>query len=238
MPLRQNLARYVIVALFTCVAVVGTASLAAEEHDAGFVALLAGDDLEGWIEEPHVFFRQKHPGVSAWSLKAGVLHADGSHGNAGFLRYDKKLCDFILRLEYRMSTKCNSGICFRSPVPYTTLKPNTLPSNLGYELQIMDDAGQAVADRGTGSFYGKLAPTVNAARAAGEWNTLELECRGPRIRATLNGQVVQDIDHTKVAELNDRSRCGYLSLQNHGRNIDFRQVRLKDLGGSESSCAE
>jgi hypothetical protein len=199
------------------------------DQDAGFLSLLAGNELTGWVEEPHEFFRKKHPGVSVWSLKDGVLHADGSHGNAGFLRYDKQLCDFVLRLEYRMSKKCNSGVCFRSPVPYSTLKPNTLPSGLGYELQIMDDAGQPTSDRGTGSFYSKLAPRLNAALPDGEWNLLELECRGPKIRAVLNGQVVQDIDHRDIPALRDRAECGFLSFQNHGRDIDFRCIRLKDL---------
>src|SRR5262245_4963905 len=118
-----------------------------EDANEGFSAILSGSELTGWVEEQHVFFRKKHPKVSVWSLRDGVLHADGSRGNAGFLRYDKQLGDFILRLEYRMSKKCNSGVCFRSPVPYTTLKPNTLPSGLGYELQITDDAGQPPADR-------------------------------------------------------------------------------------------
>jgi hypothetical protein len=115
-------------------------------------------------------------------------------------------------------------------VPYTTLKPNTLPSNLGYEFQIMDDAGQPASDKGTGSFYNQLAPRVNAAKPAGEWNSLEIECRGPKIRATLNGQVVQDIDHTAVPALAKRPECGYLSLQNHGHDVEFRRIRLKELG--------
>ena len=200
-----------------------------QADELGFKPLLAGNDLVGWVEEPHGFFRDKHPGVRFWSLADGVLHADGSHGNAGFLRYDRKLCDFILRLEFRMSKGCNSGVCFRSSAPYTTLKPNTLPSNLGFELQIMDDASTPPSDKGTGAFYAKLAPRVNAARAAGEWNTLEIECRSSRIRAVLNGQVVQDLDHTTVPELASRPACGYLSLQNHGHDIDFRQIRIQEL---------
>jgi hypothetical protein len=210
-------------------AVLSSAALAGDLDETGFVPLVVSNELTGWVEEQHDFFRAKHPGVTTWSVQDGLLHADGSHANAGFVRYDKKLCDFILRLEYRMSTKCNSGVGLRSPVPYTTLKPNTLPSTLGYEFQIMDDVGKPATDTSTGAFYGRLAPTANAARAAGEWNTLEIECRGPRIKATLNDTVVQDIDHTQVPVFADRQQCGYLSLQNHGHDIDFRNVRLKEL---------
>jgi hypothetical protein len=207
-----------------------TTTIAAEPVDeTGFTPLLA-TDTTGWVEEQHDFFRAKHPNASTWSVQRGITKADGSLGNCGFLRYNKTLCDFVLRLEYRMPGQCNSGIGLRSPVPYTTLKPNTLPSNLGYEFQIMADAGEPVGDKCSGSFYSKLAPKVNAARPAGEWNSLEIECRGPHIRATLNGQVVQDIDHTTIPALQDRPECGYLSLQNHGADIEFRHIRLKELG--------
>jgi hypothetical protein len=199
-----------------------------EPRDDGFKPLLDGNDLAGWIEEPHAFFRMKHPNVSTWSVRGGVVHADGSHGNAGFLRYDRTLCDFTLRLEFRMSRGCNSGVGLRSPVPYTTLKPNTLPSTVGYEFQIMDDAGQPPTDKSSGAFYGRLAPTSTAARPAGEWNTLEIECLGPRIKATLNGVVAQDIDHRQVPALADRQECGYLSLQNHGHDVDFRRLAIKE----------
>jgi hypothetical protein len=224
----QRNVRFSVLALSTIVCV-ATASATDAVDDASFTPLLA-TDTSSWVEEQHDFFRAKHPNVSTWTVRSGITQADGSLGNCGFLRYEKKLCDFVLRLEYRMPGKCNSGIGLRSPVPYTTLKPNTLPSNLGYEFQIMDDAGQPVGDKGSGSFYNKLAPRVNAARPVGEWNSLEIECRGPRIRATLNGQVVQDIDHTTVPALSDRSECGYLSLQNHGADIEFRHIRLKELG--------
>ena len=216
---------FVLAIIVTCLA---TQASASDDGEAGFTPLLVGDTT-GWVEEQHEFFRAKHPNVSTWTVRDGVTRADGSRGNCGFLRYDKKLCDFVLRLEFRVSAGCNSGVGLRSPVPYTTLKPNTLPSNLGYEFQIMDDAGQPANDKGTGSFYNQLAPLVNAAKPAGEWNALEIECRGPRIRATLNGQVVQDIDHTQVLSLADRHKCGYLSLQNHGHDVEFRRLRLKEL---------
>jgi arylsulfatase A-like enzyme/acetyl esterase/lipase len=201
-----------------------------ESDDDGFALLLAGNDTAGWVEEQHEFFRAKHPEVKTWSVRNGVASCDGSLGNCGFLRYDRKLCDFVLRLEYRMSAKCNSGIGLRAAVPYTTLKPNTLPSNVGYEFQIMDDAGSPASATSTGSFYGKLAPSANAARPVGEWNTLEIECRGPQLRATLNGQVVQNIDQRQVPALTERPQCGYLSLQNHGHDVEFRRIRLKELG--------
>lgn len=103
--------------------------------------LFAAGDLTGWIEEQHDFFKKKHPNASTWSVKDGIVSCDGSLGNCGFLRYDKKLSDFTLRLEYRMSNECNSGVCVRVPKPYESTDL-TLPSRSGYEIQILDDAGK------------------------------------------------------------------------------------------------
>ena len=114
-------------------------------------------------------------------------------------------------------------------MPYTTLTPNTLPSNVGFEVQILDDAGKPASPGSSGAFYGVLAPRANAARRACCWNSLEIECRGPRIRVILNGQLVQDVDQTKIPGIAARPLAGYLSLQNHGGSIRFRNVRLKEL---------
>jgi hypothetical protein len=203
--------------------------LSAPPAEEGFVRLFPGDSLNGWVEEQHSFFKRQHPNQRTWSVKQGVLGCDGSLGNCGFLRYEKPLADFILRLEFCVPKGCNSGVGIRARVPYTTLNPNTLPSNVGFEVQILDDAGKPASKGSSGSFYSVLAPRLNAARPAGEWNPLEIECRGPHIRVTLNGQRVQDVDQTKIPDIAPRPLSGYLSLQNHGGSARFRNVRLKDL---------
>ena len=191
------------------------------------VRLLPGNDLEGWVEEQHDFFKKKYPDVRTWTAKEGVVSCDGSHGNCGFLRYDKKLADFTLRLEYRMSKNCNSGVCIRVPTPYDGIPDKTLPSHTGYEVQILDDVGTGPSLTATGSLYNLVPPEVNAARPAGVWNELEIVCHGPRIRVSLNGRVVQDVDQTTLGAIRERPRSGYLMLQNHGHAIDFRNIWLK-----------
>jgi hypothetical protein len=198
------------------------------EHTGDGIRLFAAGDLSGWIEEQHYFYKAKHPNVRTWSVKDGMAICDGSTGNCGFLRYEKKLSDFTLRLEYRTAKNCNSGVCIRTRVPYDGQPNKTLPSHVGYEVQILDDAGQPASQTATGSFYGLVAPRANAAKPAGQWNSMEIVCRGPKIRVTLNGQLVQDVDQTQIEAIRDRSQSGYLSLQNHGGNIEFRNVWLKE----------
>jgi hypothetical protein len=45
----------------------------------------------------------------------------------------------------------------------------------------------------------------------------------------LNGEMVQDVDQSKIDEIKDKPLCGYVSVQNHGKTIDFRNLRLKQL---------
>jgi hypothetical protein len=210
-----------------CLATLGLVAVtAAQAADTGGINLFAAGDLKDWVEEQHNFYRAKHPKTHTWSIKAGIVACDGSTGNCGYLRYTAKLSNFTLRLEYRIAAGCNSGICIRTPVPYDGNPSKTLPSHRGYEVQILDDAGKPPTKTSTAALYGNVAPKVNAARPAGQWNAMEIVCRGPKIRVTLNGQVVQDVDQTEIEAIRDRPRAGFLSLQNHGGNAEFRNLRV------------
>ncbi len=206
-----------------------TVASSAEADADGFVDLFAGS-LANWVEEQHEFFKKKHANVTTWSIQDGVVSCDGSLGNCGFLRYKPKLGDFTLRLEYRLSAGCNSGVGIRAAAPYTTLKPNTLPSNVGLEVQLLDDAGQPAGVQGSGSFYNLRAPSQNAQRPAGQWCNLEIRCQGDHVRVVLNGVVVQDVHFADDLKLVGKPLAGYLSLQNHGHDVQFRHVRLKTDG--------
>ncbi|MBS0210064.1 MAG: DUF1080 domain-containing protein [Planctomycetes bacterium] len=197
------------------------------QDETGFVPLLPSDDLAGWVEDQHDFYKRDHPNTKTWRLADGVLTCDGSTGNCGFLRYQEKLGNFTLRCEYQLSAGGNSGVGLLAPVPYTTLNPNTLPSNVGLELQLFDDQASTPSEQGNGSFYNKLAPREKIAQPAGRWHALEIEFAWPRLRARIDRHIVQDVNLETEAILASRSREGYLSLQNHGHDIQFRRLRIK-----------
>ena len=91
---------------------------------------------------------------------------------------------------------CNSGIGIRG-VAFNGPK-ETRPSFAGYEIQLLDDSGDKPNDHSTGSLYRYVAATANSMKPAGEWNQFEVECTGPRIRVTINGTRVQDVDQSKI----------------------------------------
>lgn len=191
----------------------------------GFKPLFNGKSLDGWIAEG---FREYSSGgvtKQVWSVRDGLLICDGK--GFGFLRYDRELDDGILHVEFKMGKGCNSGVGIRG-VKFTG-PLHTRPSFAGYEIQIFDDAGQPPSTKGTGSLYRYVAPTSNPVKPADEWNAMEIECRGARIKVTLNGQVIQDVDQSTIAALKEKPTKGYISLQNHGRYVEFRNVAWRSL---------
>jgi hypothetical protein len=215
--------------LWTLLGASALVSASATEPSGGWKAIFNGRDLSGWTVDGRADYRDGQVRQPVWTVAEKEIRCAGR--GFGFLRYERELSDFALRLEYRLAAKGNSGVGLRGPV--FTGPPATRPSLAGYEIQLLDDAGRPPSDRSTGSLYRYLAPSENPARAAGEWNELEVECRGPRIRVTLNGRVVQDMDQSRHEALAQKPLRGFVSLQNHGSPAAFRAVELRELAPHE-----
>jgi hypothetical protein len=177
--------------------------------------LFNGRDLSGWVV--------MHGGE--WTIENGELVARNGVAwttnpakSGSWLRTEKEYGDFILELEYQVNTKGNSGVFLRSGTERN-------PAFTGHEMQILDDAGLTEPKKwSTGALYDVVAATRLASKPAGEWNTVRIEARGPRVLIDLNGTRI--IDHEPV-----RSLRGYLGLQNHDDKAvtRFRNLRLTEL---------
>jgi hypothetical protein len=221
----------------SCVRWVATASLmvllGAPVQAEDFRDLFNGKDLEGWVAEGGKDFVQDGETRPVWSVKDGEILCTGK--GFGFLRYDREeFADFVLHVEFRMAPKCNSGIGIRTRVFDPKSSRATRPSIYSYEIQLTDDAGKPVSKLSSGSLYRYVAPKESAMKPASEWNRIDVECVGPRIKATLNGREIVDIDQGTVAELKDKPLKGYVCLQNHGGTIAFRNVRIREIEGASA----
>ncbi len=45
----------------------------------------------------------------------------------------------------------------------------------------------------------------------------------------LNGRVIHDFDQTSLPQTKDKPLVDNFMLQNHGRRIEFRNIRVKEL---------
>lgn len=193
----------------------------------GFTAIFNGENLDGWVVEGTSTFKDGDVEKPVWTVQDGLIHCAGK--GFGFLRFEENYSDFELQLEYRQKPKSNSGIGIR--YEKFTGPAKTRPSFAGYEIQLLDD-GDKPPDRtahSTGSLYRYVPPKASAAKPAGEWNKISIECRGPKIKIVLNDQVVQDVDQTTVPAIAKKPLKGHVALQNHGGEVDFRAVKIKKL---------
>lgn len=210
--------------------------------------LFNGKDLDGWVVEGP---KEDKEGNANWSVRDKTIVCLGK--GFGFLRYDRQqFGDFALRVEYRFAPpvknrRGNSGLGIRT-VPFDPKHSLlTRASFACYEIQLQDDAGKVPDKHSTGSLYRYLAPKANTVKPAPEWNTIEVECVGPRIKVHVNGDVVIDADQTSLPDLDakdkpgeaakapaprDKPLRGYVALQSHTGQVEFRQVRLRELGAA------
>lgn len=177
--------------------------------------LFNGRNLDGWVV--------MHGGE--WTVANGVL--TGRNGvdwstnpekSGSWLRTEKEYGDFVLELEYAINAKGNSGVFIRS-----ALEKN--PAFTGNEMQILDDSEMKEPKKwSTGALYDVVAANRVMSRPAGQWNTVRIEARGPRVKIWLNGTEI--INHDGA-----RSLKGYLGLQNHDDKavVQFRNIRITEL---------
>ena len=117
---------------------------------------------------------------------------------------------------------------------------------LGCEYQLMDDRGRKPHKGSTASLYALYAPAADRKlKPVGQWNTAQIVVRGGKFEHWLNGQKVVSADtdsddwrqrlaKSKFSPHKDFSQNaqGRLMLQDHGREVWFRNLRLKPLGDS------
>jgi hypothetical protein len=197
-------------------------SLSRKERKEGFQLLFDGDSLSRWHSV------KQRPTAGTWTGDDGVL----TWKTGGmWLSTDDIYYDFILRLEYRTGPDSNSGIFLRA------LEDGN-PAFNGMELQILSDHGKPASQHSTGSLYGASAPARNMALPDGKWNKVEISLIDRRLRATWNGDLVQDINlddpqFAKAQEkpLAERSPFGHVGLQayNTGTPVEFRNIRIRVL---------
>lgn len=192
------------------------------------VAIFDGKSLDGWVAEGAKDYKVGDQLKNVWSVKDGVILCEGK--GFGFLRYDKKeFADFVFHVEYKQAPKCNSGLGIRTTKFDPKQSTATRPSFYSYEIQLVDDAGKEPNAHSTGSLYRYVAPAENANKPAGEWNEMEIECRGPLIKITHNGKKIIDVDQSKIEAIANKPTRGYVCVQNHGGTIEFRNLWVREI---------
>lgn len=191
-----------------------------------WTTLFDGESLDGWATTGD---------ADAWGVDRECIHCEG--GDAGYLYTEATYDDFDLSLEFRIAPGANSGV-------FVWLSDVADPVNTGLEVQILDTHGTDDLDaHDCGALYDLVAPAADAVRPAGEWNDLQVTCEGSRVAADLNGVTTFDVDVDRwdVPGENpdgtsnkfdyawaDLPHRGRVALQDHGDEVWFRDLRLRE----------
>ena len=187
------------------------------QTDDDFVKMFNGQDLSGWnttgnwvVEDEHTIALKPRPGEEGWTR-----YKD-------YITTDRKYKDYILDLEFKFNKEGNSGVFMR-------IGDFADHVNSGLEVQILDTYGKEdVGHHDCGGVIRTIGPSKNMVKPAGEWNRYIISMIGTDLKVRLNGEQIVDIDLSQSA-MKDRPLEGYISFQDEGKPIWYRNVMIKEI---------
>lgn len=168
------------------------------------IQLFNGKDLTGW--KPR---NNNHP--NCWSVADGLMT---NKTPCADLISERKFTDFKANIEFQVPANGNSGVYLRGR----------------YEVQISDGYKQTLDSLRMGAVYGWLKPLTNAAKAPGEWQSLDITLIGRKVTVVFNGQTIIDNETihgiTGGALDSDEAAPGPIMLQGDHTKILYRKVEI------------
>lgn len=224
--------------------------LTATELNAGWQLLFDGRTFIGWRGLGYDSVPTAH-----WMIENGAIKKiasgkvptlpDGQPLSGGDLMTVDSFADFELTWEWKVTPGANSGVKYNVSEELSVAQaPNH--AALGFEYQILDDDrhedGQLPSHR-AGALYDLIAPgSRKQLRPVGEWNQSRVIFRGNHGEHWLNGQKIVEFDlgtahmDSLLAKSKYRTiqgfanrRRGHIVLQDHGDEVYFRNLKVREL---------
>lgn len=212
--------------------------------DEGWTVLFDGTSTENFRAYGKETFPEK-----GWTIEDGALKVNGSGrgeagGGGGDIITVKKYRNFELSLEWKVSEGGNSGIFYLA---------QELPRKAIYmsspEMQILDNDrhpdGRLGKDgnRQAGSLYDLIPAVPQNSKPVGEWNHVKILVYKGTVVHWMNGENVLEYhlwtDQWKQMCANSKFKDwpefvnpaeeGYIGLQDHGDDVWFRNIKIKEL---------
>lgn len=196
-------------------------------------SLFDGQSFEGWRT------LTGKPVTVGWEVRDGAIRRGGIGGD---ILTAGEWADFELEFEWKVTRGANSG------VKYRVGEYAPAGRDIGPEFQILDDAAHsdgADPKRSAGAIYDIVpAATTKKLRAVGEWNQSRVVARGSRLEHWLNGEKIVDVDLDSPewraalagskfkAAADFGTRKGHILLQDHGDEVWYRALRIRELPGA------
>lgn len=220
-------------------------TLSDREKREGWKLLWDGKTTDGWRSAKETDFPKK-----GWTIEDGELKVVKSEGkesaNGGDIITKDKYKNFILKVDFKITTGANSGIKY-------FVDPDLnkgAGSAIGCEFQILDDKNHPDAKLGVkgnrklGSLYDLIPPykISEANFQKGTYNTAMIVVNGDKVEHWLNGKKIVDYErnnqmwnalvaYSKYKNWPDFGNLkeGHILLQDHGDAVSFKSIKIKVL---------
>ncbi len=171
------------------------------------IQLFNGKDTSGW--------KALNPGVAfKWTVQDGILRNAPPTSD---LISEQKFWNFKLHTDFRIIERSNSGIGLRGR----------------YEIQILEDYGKPVNTHGAAALYSRVAPSVNASKPPGEWQSYDIRLVGRQLTVIHNGTKVLDKVEveglTAIANNSDEAEPGPFIVQGDHSYVEIKSFVVTPL---------
>ncbi len=218
-------------------------TLTEEEKSDGFILMFDGLGFDGWRGYNKANFPD-----GGWVIDNGTMKVEGVDGQGGDIIYDRKFKDFHLKLEWMVYEDDTIGMG-NSGIFYLAREIENEPIWISApEMQIIDNKKlreyypDSSPMQMAGSLYDLVAAEPQNVRPAGQWNSVEIILKDGQITQMQNGAMVAEIiinsDEWNMLVAASKFSSyeyfgvyepGYIGLQDHGDNVWFRNIRIKEL---------
>lgn len=171
------------------------------------IELFNGKNISGW--------KALNPDTEMkWSVVDGILRNAPPTTD---IISEQKFWNFKLHVDFRIVQGSNSGIGLRGR----------------YEIQVLDDYGRPPNTHGAAALYARIPPSVNASRAAGEWQTYDIRLVGRQLTVVHNGTKVLDKVEveglTAIADNSDEGEPGPFIVQGDHSYVEIKSFTVTPL---------
>lgn len=191
-----------------------------KEAEALAKGLPIADEITKLEESLYEYVKWRQVGGRAWAVRGNSYDATLERKPGALLLSELEYENVEISLEWKTqdSPVAMGGVYFR-------YSGQGNPSDNAFKIQLANDAGIAPDNFSTGSLFTEYAPDVNAAKPAGEWNTLHIHAHGPDLVVTINGKKVLEA----VAVAPDKPKKGYVALDGVAGGITYRRILVSEL---------